>query len=251
MLNRSVSRNTLALVVLLLALLVIFHRLIWGEVFFWGLPSLQFYPWREYAFDVLRSGHLPFWNPYNGAGAPLLANYQSALFYPFNWLGLILPLAWSMSVTAVLHLFIAGWGMWMFAGQLGVNELGRGISALSFALTGYLVARLGTYPTVFAAAWIPWLMWAALRVLTDARRRDIGWFAVFTALQLLAGHAQTTWYSMVLLGLFSVWWGITHRVKWQRLAKLILGITVGAGVAAAQLLPTAELLALVAAFWRG
>jgi hypothetical protein len=243
MLNRSVSRNNLALVVLVIALLVIFHRLVLGEVFFWGLPSLQFYPWREYAFDMLRSGHLPFWNPYNGAGAPLLANYQSALLYPPNWFGLVLPLAWSISVTAVLHLFVAGWGMWMFTGQLGLNELGRGISALSFALTGYLVARLGTYPTIFAATWIPWLMWAALKILTAARRRDIAWFSVFVALQLLAGHAQTTWYSMLLLGLFSAWWAITHRVKWQRLVMLILGISLGAGVAAAQLWPTVELLA--------
>ncbi len=242
MLNRSVSRNNLALVVLALALLVIFHRLILGEVFFWGLPSLQFYPWREYAFDLIRNGHLPFWNPYNGAGAPLLANYQSALLYPLNWFGFFLPLAWSMSVMALLHLFIAGWGMWTFTERLGLPELGRGISALSFALTGYLVARLGTYPTIFAAAWIPWLMWAALKVLTDARRRDIGWLAVFTALQLLAGHAQTTWYSMVLLGIFSVWWAITHRVKWRRLAILVLALTLGAGVATAQLLPTAELL---------
>lgn len=243
MLNRSVSRNNLALVVLALALLVVFHRLLLGEVFFWGLPSLQFYPWREYAFDLIRNGHLPFWNPYNGAGAPLLANYQSALLYPLNWFGVILPLAWSMSVTAVLHLFIAGWGMSMFTGRLGLPELGRGISALSFAVTGYLVARLGTYPTVFAAAWIPWLMWAALKVLSDVRRRDIGWLAVFTALQLLAGHAQTTWYSMVLLGVFSAWWTFIHRLKWQRLVIVVLALILGAGLATAQLLPTAELLA--------
>ncbi|MBI1279341.1 MAG: YfhO family protein [Anaerolineaceae bacterium] len=243
MLNRSVSRNNLALVVLAIALLVIFHRLLLGEVFFWGLPSLQFYPWREYAFDSIRSGHLPFWNPYNGAGAPLLANYQSALLYPLNWFGLFLPLAWSMSVTVVLHLFIAGWGMWMFTGELKLPELGRGISTLSFALTGYLVSRLGTYPTIFAATWIPWLLWATLKVFTDTRRRDIGWLAVFTALQLLAGHAQTTWYSMVLLGVFSAWWAVTHRVRWQRLGIVILALILGAGIATAQLLPTAELLA--------
>ncbi len=243
MLNRSDNRNTRVLVVLGLALLIIFYRILLGEVFFWGLPSLQFFPWREYAFDLLREGQLPFWNPYNGAGAPLLANYQSALLYPLNWFGLILPLAWSMSVTAVLHLFIAGWGMWMFTKQLGLTGLGRGISALSFALTGYLVARLGTYPTVFASAWMPWLMWAAFNVLTSRQRRDIGLLAVFTALQLLAGHAQTTWYSMVLLGLFSAWWAFDHRIKWQRLAIIVLAIVLGAGVAAAQLLPTAELLA--------
>lgn len=243
MLNRSDNRNSFVLVVLGLALIVVVYRLLLGEVFFWGLPSLQFFAWREYAFDLLRNGHLPFWNPYNGAGAPLLANYQSALLYPLNWFGLILPLAWSMSVTAVLHLFIAGWGMWMFTKQLGLTGLGRGISALSFALTGYLVARLGTYPTVFAAAWIPWLMWAAFNVLKNARRRDCGLLAVFTTFQLLAGHAQTTWYSMVLLGLFSAWWAFDQRIKWQRLAIIVLAIILGTGVAAAQLLPTAELLA--------
>ena len=86
MTDRLPSR--LPLIVVLLTLLVVFHRLLLGDVLFWGLPSLQFYPWREYAFDMLRGGQLPLWNPYNGAGAPLIANYQSALFYPLSWLGL-------------------------------------------------------------------------------------------------------------------------------------------------------------------
>ncbi|MBZ0285879.1 MAG: YfhO family protein [Anaerolineae bacterium] len=235
--------SRLPLIVLAGALLTAFHRLLLGEVFFWGLPSLQFYPWREYGFDLLRNGQLPLWNPYNGLGAPLLANYQSAFLYPLNWLGLILPLAWQMSVTAVLHLFIAGWGMWLFTGRLGLPELGRGISALAFGMTGYLVARLGTYPTISAAAWMPWLLWAALGVLTRKQRRDMGWLAVFAGLQLLAGHAQTTWYSMLLVGVFSAWWSVTHRpFNWRRLMFVVLALMLGAGIAAAQLIPTAELL---------
>lgn len=233
----------LPLWILALTLAVLFYRLFLGETFFWGLPALQFYPWREYAFDLLRNGQLPLWNSFNGAGAPLLANYQSAVLYPLNWFGLILPLAWSMSVTAVLHLFIAGCGMWTFTGRLGLPNLGRGISTLSFALTGYLVARLGTYPIVTAAAWIPWILWAVFGVLTQSRRRDVAWLALFTGLQLLAGHAQTTWYSMLLAGAFSAWWTVTHRpIRWRALALILAGVTLGAGVAAAQLLPTGELL---------
>lgn len=225
------------------ALLVAFHRLLLGEVFFWGLPALQFVPWRDYAFEMLRQGHLPLWNSLNGAGAPLLANYQSALLYPFNWLGLVLPLPWQMSVTAALHLFIAGWGMWAFTGRLGLSDLGRGISALAFGMTSYLVARLGTYPTITAAAWLPWLLWSALGVLTRRRRQDIGWLGLFAGLQLLAGHAQTAWYSLLLVGLFSAWWAGAHRpFNWQRLALVAAGLALGAGVAAAQLLPTTELL---------
>jgi hypothetical protein len=241
MLSRSQPRWPL--LILALTLIVVFHRLLLGEVFFWGLPTLQFYPWREYAFDLLRQGHLSLWNPYNGAGAPLLANYQTALLYPPSWLGLILPLAWAMSVTAVLHLFIAGWGMWQFTGRLGLPTLGRGMSALAFGLTGYLVARLGTYPTISAAAWLPWLLWAALGVLTQARRRDLAWLALLAGLQLLAGHAQTTWYSLLLVGAFIAWWSVTHRpVNGRRLALVIAGLTLGAGIAALQLLPTGELL---------
>jgi hypothetical protein len=233
----------LPLLVLGLTLVVLFHRLLLGEAFYWGLPSLQFYPWREYAFDLLRGGQLPLWNPYNGAGAPLLANYQSALLYPLNWLGLFLPLAWWMSVTAVLHLFLAGWGMWAFTGRLGVPVLGRGLSTLAFALTAYLVARLGTYPTITAAAWLPWTLWAALGWLQSGKPRDLGWLGLLTGLQLLAGHAQTTWYSLLLTGAFAAWWTFTQRpVLWRRFALLAVGVSLGGLIAAAQLLPTAELL---------
>ncbi len=240
----ATSRSRLPLLILALTLAVMFYRLFFGETFFWGLPSLQFYPWREYAFDLIRSGQLPLWNPYNGGGAPLLANYQSALLYPPTWVGLVLPLAWSMSVTAVLHLFLAGWGMWQLTGRLGLPRLGQGVSALAFGLTGYLVARLGTYPTVSAAAWLPWELWATLGILTQFRRRDGGWLALFVGLQLLAGHAQTTWYSLLLIGVFSAWWSVSHRpFDWKRFVVVVGAITLGAGIAAVQLIPTAELLA--------
>jgi hypothetical protein len=232
------------LVVLLVALVLLYHRLVLGEVFYWGLPSLQFYPWRDLAWDMLSQGTLPFWNTYNGAGAPLLANYQSALLYPPNWITYFLPLGWSMSVLAVLHLMLAGWGMWLFTGRLGLSELGRGMAAIGFALSGYLVARVGTYPIVFAAAWIPWVLWAALGILNGLGWRSVGWLGLAVGMQLLCGHAQTTWYSMLLLGAFCAWWSVQNRLwKVSRWLQLILGLIIGVAIAAAQIVPTAELLA--------
>lgn len=242
MADRLPSR--LPLLIVAAALIIVFYRLFLGEVLFWGLPALQFYPWREYAFEMLRGGQLPLWNPYNGAGAPLIANYQSALFYPLNWFSLILPLGFAMSITAVIHLFIAAWGMFAFTGRLGIPNLGRGVSALAFGMGSFLVARLGTYPMIGAMAWIPWVVWAALGVLTRFRSRDAAFLAFFTALQLLAGHAQMTWYSMLLVGLFTLFWIVRSRPAdwWQRLGLVIGGLVLGAGIAAIQLLPTAELL---------
>jgi hypothetical protein len=239
--ERSYSR--IPLLVLAVSLALVFYRLLLGEVFFWGLPALQFYPWRDYALDLLRQGQLPLWNPYNGAGAPLIANYQSALFYPLNWPSFFLPLASTMSITVVAHLFIAGWGMWAFTGRLGLPSLGQGVSALAFGMTSYLVARLGTYPIITAVAWFPWMMWAAFGGLSTGRWRDAGWLALFAALQFLSGHAQITWYSLVLIGAFSLWWTLVHRpLNWRNLLPVITGLFLGAGIAAIQLLPTAELL---------
>ncbi len=236
-------RSRLPLLILAAALVIVFYRLLLGDVLFWGLPSLQFYPWREYAFDLVRQGQAPLWNPYVGAGAPLFANYQSSLLYPLSWLGLVLPLAQTMSAVAVLHLFIAGWGMWRFTGELGLSSLGSGVSALAFGMTSYLMARLDTYPVIQAAAWLPWLLWAALRLLKHGRPRSAGWLALFAGLLLLAGHAQTAWYSLLLVGLFALWWALSHRpFHWRRLASIVGCLALGAGIAALQLLATAELL---------
>jgi hypothetical protein len=234
----------LPLALILLVLLVLFHRLVAGETLFWGLPTLQFYPWRQFAFEELRAGHLPTWNPYLGAGAPLLANYQTAVFYPPNWLFLLLPGPQAMSLGAVLHVIWAGVGMWLFTGALGLAPFGRGMSTLSFALSGYLIARLGSFPTTDAAAWIPWIFWLAHRVLTGRRWRDVGWLGLAFGMQLLSGHAQTAWYSSVGVGLYVLW-----QVLWRRrdrrlytLALASVGMLLGLAVAAVQLIPTAEYL---------
>src|SRR5579859_5833296 len=156
-----------------LTILALFYRLLLGQVIFWGLPSLQFYPWREFALNELAAGRLPLWNPYNGAGAPLLANYQSALLYPFNWLYIALPGPQTMGLLGMFHLLLAGIGMWLFTGRLKFDSLGRGIATLAYPLSSTLVARFGTVPMLDVAAWLPWLILAVDGVLESVTIRRL------------------------------------------------------------------------------
>lgn len=230
------------------ALLVLCHPLLTGEALFWGLPSLQFFPWRQLAFEELGAGRLPAWNPYLGAGAPLLANYQTAVFYPPNWLWLALPDPLAMNLVALAHVLWAGAGMWVFSGALGLSRFGRGMSTLAYGLGGYLIARLGSFPTADAGAWIPWLFWLVQRVLVRRDPRDVGWLGLAVGMQLLAGHAQTAWYTAVGLSLFALWmslWARRADPARVRLTGLVLagvGLALGVALAAVQLVPTAELL---------
>ena len=218
-----------------------------GESLFWGLPSLQFYPWRSLAFSELRAGRMPLWNPYNGGGVPLLANYQTAVFYPPNWLHLLLPDVLAMNILAIAHVVWAAVGMWRFSGCWRLPDFGRGISTLAFALGGYLIARLGSFPTVAVAAWFPWLFLLIHRLVERQSIRAALTVGLGSAMVLLAGHAQTAYYAFLASGLYAIWLALTNQGAWRERGRTLLlfalGLTLGVGLAAVQLVPTAELLA--------
>ena len=44
------------------------------------------YPLADYAFQRLRAGHFPLWDPTIYCGMSFVANVQAALFYPPLWL---------------------------------------------------------------------------------------------------------------------------------------------------------------------
>ncbi len=223
------------------------------QVLYWGTPLLQFYPWRKLALDQLLAGQWPLWNPYLGNGAPLLANLQSAVFYPPNWLALVLPLDSALSWLVVLHWIWAGAGMVSLTRSLGLKPLGQAVAGLAFGLCQYLVARAWFFSINATVAWVPWVIWWADRCLRAATwpergRRGTG-LAVGVALQLLAGHAQTAWYTLLLLGAWALWrtvgaWRQTGRAlaALLRAAFLVVPLAAGGLLAAVQLLPTAELL---------
>ena len=148
-----IRRITVGFPLLLLALTIaaIFIHVLQGQVLFWGLPALQFYPWRDFAIHEFAAGRMPLWNPYNGAGAPLLANYQSAILYPPNILYFLYSGSQMMGWLGILHLLWAGLGMFFLARRLQFSALGQGIAVLSYPLSNTLIGRFGTFPMVDAA----------------------------------------------------------------------------------------------------
>lgn len=231
----------LPLVVLIAAVCVLFVRLLLGETLFWGLPVLQFFPWRDFAMSEFANGRMPLWNPYSGAGAPLLANYQSALLYPPHLLYFVYAGPAMMGWIGMLHIVWAGLGMWALTGRFGLSAFGRGLAALCYPLSSTSIARFGTFPMVEAAAWLPWLLFAVDGLITQATLRRWLLLAIIAAMQLLVGHAQWTFYSWLLVGAYGLW-----RVIHERRTALILVIcstAIGFAIllTAAQLFPTAEL----------
>ncbi|MBN2678578.1 MAG: YfhO family protein, partial [Anaerolineaceae bacterium] len=199
------------------------------------------------------AGHLPLWNSLNGMGAPLAANYQSALFYPPTWL--LLPfylmggaggLAMGETWSVVLHLIWPGIGMVFLMRKLGCGKFAQAVAALAFSLSGYLVTRATFLSINVAVAWLPWVILAA-EYLTGERKpglKAILGSSLIIGLLLLAGHAQTAFYTLLLAGC----WVLFRQscFGWKSTGKVVftwgLSVLLGCGLAAIQLIPTAEYL---------
>ena len=60
--------------------------------------------------SLLDDGQIPLWNPMILSGAPFAADPLAGLWYPPNWLLLVLPLSLGFNLLLWLHLAWAGWG---------------------------------------------------------------------------------------------------------------------------------------------
>jgi hypothetical protein len=236
-----------------------------GKVLYWGVYLLQFYPWRQLAVEQIRAGHWPLWNPYLGAGTPLAANLQTAAFYPLNVLFLLMPVERAFGWELALHVALAGLFAYYLGRILGLRRVGALVCGLAYGTGGYVVAHW-VFPTIVcAAAWLPLMLALTERLLSNIQRRssnrpgighwilDIALLAVAIAMQLLAGHAQTSFYSLLIVAAFALVRirhyvsGQTERRPWARsyvlrgVVPVGLALVWGLALAAIQLLPTAEL----------
>ncbi len=250
--NRQWLHTRLGSILVVIGPLVLFGpMLIRGQALFWGTPVLQFVPWRTYAFETVRQGFLPLWNPLLGMGAPLFANYQVALLYPPNILLFLVDPIWGHGLLVTLHLIWAGLGMVVLARRLGLGLLARAIAGMAFSLSGYLVARSGFLSINAAAAWLPWIILAADRLLqvsreTAGRQKILQagcLLSIALTFQWLAGHAQTAWYTAITLVAW-VLWRLVGNVEWKRSLQIIAYFTIAAifafALCAVQLFPTIE-----------
>jgi hypothetical protein len=258
------SWDTVAVLLLVGWPLTFFWQVTLGQRVFGGDDIVRmFFPFRLELTRALAEGRLPLWTSGMQAGFPLFAEGQMTALYPFD-LGLhwLMPAHTALALSILFHFAWASLGMYLFVRVSGYRESSALLAGLVFGFGGFALAHL-SHPTLFAAtAWLPWLVCFQKRCWRDCfagRKTFVFWFLMMSlsiGLQLLGGHPQLVFLNLIAFTLLGVLETVsqpielTHGNRWLKIGMRRLPLTIlliiastalGAGIAAVQLFPTAEL----------
>jgi hypothetical protein len=181
----------------LLILCLAYLPLFLGRIVFFRDIAHGSFASRNFLRDSLLRGELPGWNPYQGLGMAVFANPLYGVFYPPNWLYLLVSrdgVAAMLNWQAFLHTAFGAAGICLLARRLHVSSLGMTIAGLAWALSGYTAAQWSIGIMVLADAWVPWMMVGHLALLDSLRHPAPAWgrglvkAALPTVCALLAGE---------------------------------------------------------------
>jgi len=226
---------------------------------------LQNFAWKRFLVEALQSLELPLWNPYLFSGHPFLANGQHSALYPLSIVFYVLPLWRAYGIFAWLQLGLAGIFTYLFARVLGTGRLGAVIAGITFQLSGFMIASV-VHPMIIAgASWLPFIL--AMAELVVRQRPAFGgsptslpWVLLGAAglgCQMLAGHAENTYFVVLVTALYVAWrlGGIAlSRLRsrppggWREVAEpvmrpalwLVLMVCLGLSLGAVQFVPLYE-----------
>lgn len=210
-----------------------------------------FMPIRSYGFGLLAKGILPLWNPYIFSGMPFLAESQLAIFYPFNLIYLILPVSLASNMLILLHQVLAGIFMYLYIKRLTRDSFSSFIGAIVFSLSSGFITRIfaGHITIVCAIAWLPLLFLLVDMAVSEKKSIFILLAGIVLTLQILSGHIQIVFISLVALFLYISYVSFNNYRTKLSLKETVypfyafMGLAIfGAGLSAIQILPSLELM---------
>ena len=199
----------------------------------------QIYPWKYFTIEQLLKGKLPLWNPYSFSGTPNLANYQTAVFSPFNLLFLFLPFVDAWSLLVLFQPLIAGISMYLFLKQLRISNTGSVIGGVSFMFCGFIVVWMAYGTLSMAIAFLPLALFAIEKIFQSKKFIGIILLFISIVVSFFSGHFQTSLY-LVLYVFFYILFKYFSAKDFKKIIVALSVCFLGILIASIQILPSIE-----------
>lgn len=272
--SARVTANELAVqgAVLLVMLAVFFPGVfLRGEVALPGDLLYDLAPWRDYvgppdrpggnyatieAFSTLHKsyaiaqeslarGEWPLWNPLENTGMPLLANYQSAVFYPLRLLHVLLPLLFATTFYVLLNVWLCGFNAYLLGRGLGMSRDAARFLSVAWMAGGFAIVWCYWTPAN-VAAWFPIVFLGTEWLIEERYRRGFAAFVVGAVMFMLAGQPEIAFVFALGLGTYFllrlVFERRTGRALWMPIVLVSAGWAITLLICSVQLFPFIEYL---------
>ena len=181
-----------------------FHGPLAGRIFYLRDISQNHRPVRQLVTTRLLQGDLPIWNPYHGAGTPLLADPNHLVLHPISLLFLALPFETAFTASILLQFALLGAGGWLLARRTGVSRAGAGLASAILMFSGPAASLASLQNVLSAAAWVPIGIWALLRGFEPGGRRFLPGAAVALAIVLMTAEPASALAFLLLAAVFVI-----------------------------------------------
>lgn len=160
--------------------------------------------WYSLTQTALENGDWPLWNPLQFTGAPLIANFQTAVFYPprllFTLFGDTLI---SMTVYILLRFWLCGFNAFICARASGLSLNAARFFSVAYMLVGYNLLWC-FYPPPDVMAWFPILFLGTERMLQARYRIAFVLIVLSAVMMILPGHPSSLLICCLGLALYGV-----------------------------------------------
>ncbi|OPY78935.1 MAG: Bacterial membrane protein YfhO [Syntrophorhabdus sp. PtaU1.Bin153] len=153
--------------------------------------------------SMVKSFHLPLWNPFNYSGIPLLATLQPGVFYPLHALYFFLPFNVAWNWLIILHFALAGFATYLLLRYFRASAGAALLGGVIFMLSGYLISVHNLLPHLFASAWLPLAMITFLKYFETRYPKYLVLSALFLAVQFCAGAPEMVLMSIAVLSMLT------------------------------------------------
>ena len=234
---------------LALVSLFLFREIVIDGHLLFGTDFVSFYlSLKQFLYDELRANHqIPLWNPYVFGGMPFWAHFESTIFYPLDFLFLLMPAEKAYGYTMLLHVFLTCVSMYILGRSLAFGSLGSLISAIVYGLNGLMMATIydGQMFRTQSFIWLPLIVWCLNKsVESPAFTWHAAWAGILWGFQVLSGSPQDAFYTLLAALLFLVLHSkpIIQNASWnlRLLGTAGLLLLLGLGIASIQIIPSFE-----------
>lgn len=201
------------------------------------------FPWKEFAIKALAKGELPFWNPYNFAGTPFLANFQGGIFYPLNILFLFLPITFAWTIYVFAEPLLALLFTYLLLREFKLSAKSSIFGSVVFAFSSYMVVWLEYGNFGHALVWLPLALLLIEKNLKKIKVLTILALIFFLTVSIFAGYVQISIYVFFFSFVFLLFRIFALKVKnpYKKILFFLPIFILPSLLAAFQLLPTLEL----------